>query len=485
MSEEPINGSEASEEPSFAELLDAYETGMSDDVRVGDKIRGKVIAIGTDTIYVDTGSKTDGTAEKNEFLDDDGELTVDTGDTVDLFVVRMTDSEVRLSRAMGGDGDLHQLQDAFDNQIPVVGNVKETCKGGFRVELMHRVAFCPISQIDAQYAEDPEVFVGETFEFVITRLEEKGRNIVVSRRILLEKAIEEAQEAFFSSAATGDILDGRVSRLMPYGAFVRLAEGVEGLVHISELSWSRLDTPESAVAAGDPIRVQILGIETDDKGRRRIRLSARATQEDPWLRVSTRFSEGQKVTGTVARIADFGVFVEIAPGIEGLVHISEMSYTRRVTHPGDMVAVGDSVSVTVQRVEQERRRISLSMKDAEGDPWADVSDNFKSGQLVEGTVARKERFGVFVELSPGIVGLLPKSNMERASNPAALEHLSPGTRIRLRVDRVDPKARRISLAPEEADAESGWEAYAPGASDEPAMSDLGEKLRQALKKGKS
>ena len=485
MSDEHVDDNEEAAEPSFADLLDAYEKGMADDVRVGDKIRGKIIAIGNDTIYIDTGSKTDGVAEIKEFLGDDGELTVDTGDTVELFVVRMTESEVGLSRAMGGDGEFHQLQDAFENQIPVLGNVKETCKGGLRVEIMHRLAFCPISQIDIQYAEDPEVFVGETFEFAITRLEEKGRNIVVSRRVLLAKAMEAAQEAFFNSAAVGNVLDGRVSRLMPYGAFVHLAEGVEGLVHISELSWSRLDTPEAAVATGDPIRVKILGIDTDDKGRRRIRLSARAVQEDPWSSASTRFVEGQKVTGTVTRIADFGVFVEIAPGIEGLVHISEMSYTRRVIHPGDMVAVGDSVSVMVQRVEQERRRISLSMKDAEGDPWADVSDNFKSGQLVEGTVARKERFGIFVELSPGVTGLLPKSNMERAPNPAALENMSPGTRIRLRVDRVDPAARRISLSPEDGGAESGWEDYAPGASDTPAMSDLAEKLRQALQKGKS
>jgi len=254
-------------------------------------------------------------------------------------------------------------------------------------------------------------------------------------------------------------------------------------VHISELSWSRLDSPDAAVAVGDPIRVKILGIETDEKGRRRIRLSARAVLEDPWLSAESRFSEGQKVTGTVARLADFGVFVEIAPGIDGLVHISEMSYTKRVIHPGDMVSVGDTVPVMIQRVESERRRISLSMKDAEGDPWADVPDNFKPGQLVEGTVSGKERFGVFVELTPGVVGLLPKSSMERSSNPSALENLSPGQRVKLRIDRVDHIARRISLAPEDGDDASGWEDYAPATSKQPAMSDLAEKLQQALQKG--
>jgi len=199
MSEERFEDTGEEPEPSFADLLDAYDTGMTDDIRVGDKIQGKIIAIGQDSIYIDTGSKSDGVAEKSEFLGDDGELALGEGDTVELYVVEMTDSEIRLSRAMSGAGAYHQLQDAFENQVPVLGNVKETCKGGFRVEMMQRVAFCPISQIDVRFTEDPEVFVGETFEFLITRLEEKGRNIVISRRVLLAKKKEKSREAFFAS----------------------------------------------------------------------------------------------------------------------------------------------------------------------------------------------------------------------------------------------------------------------------------------------
>jgi small subunit ribosomal protein S1 len=476
---EENEGEDASEE-NFAEMFEAYAAGMSDDINVGDKINGKIISIGADTVYVDTGSKTDGVVDRAELLDENGALTAAVGDGVDLYVVGVTESEIRLSRAMDGIGGYEQLQEAYDGRIPVTGKVTETCKGGFRVEVFKRRAFCPVSQIDLRYTEDLEQYVGETFEFRVTKLEERGRNIVVSRKALLAEAAREARDAFFKETQPGDLVTGVVTRLAPFGAFVEIAAGVEGLVHISELSWSRLDTPESAVSPGDRLTVKLLAVETDDKGRMRIRLSARQAQGDPWETVGEHFEEGQKVTGKVTRLAKFGAFVEIAPGIEGLVHISEMSYTRRVLDPSDVTEPGAETSVMIKAIDTEKRRISLSMKDAEGDPWLGVSERYRPGAEITGTVEKAERFGIFISLEPGVTGLLPKSSIAQSADPGAYERAKPGQSVGVRIDRVDTAARRISLAPTDAEMDSNWESYAP--SGRGSMNDLAQKLQDALNK---
>lgn len=473
---------ETASEPSFAELFEAYSAGMSDDLKIGDKISGKVIAVGTDSVYVDTGSKTDGVVERAELLDDAGELTVVEGDAIDLYVVAVTESEIRLSKAMDGIGGYEQLSEAYENRVPVTGKVIETCKGGFRVEVFKRRAFCPISQIDLSYTESPEQYVGESFEFRITRLEERGRNIVVSRKALLAEAAKAAREAFFKENGPGDTVEGTVVRTAPFGAFVELTPGVEGLVHISELSWSRVDTPESAVSAGDRLTVKILAVENDDKGRKRIRLSAKQAMGDPWSTVSQQFAENQKTTGRVTRLAKFGAFVEIAPGIEGLVHISEMSYTRRVVDPGDVVGEGEEVSVMIKGIDTDKRRISLSIKEALGDPWLGVAERYRAGAEISGTVEKLERFGTFIALEPGVTGLLPKSSIAQSANPAAYERAKPGQQVGVRIDRVDAAARRISLAPTDAETAGGWEAYAP--TGQAPMGDLAQKLQDALNQKK-
>ena len=469
---------ENTSEPSFAEMFEAYSAGMNDDIKVGDKINGKIISIGTDAVYVDTGSKTDGVVDRAELLDEAGEMTVAAGDAIDLYVVAMTESEIRLSRAMDGIGGYVQLLDAFENRVPVTGKVIETCKGGFRVEIFKRRAFCPISQIELNYTDTPEKYVGETFEFRVTTLEESGRNIVVSRKALLAEAAKAARKAFFSQTGPGDVVVGVVTRLAPFGAFVELTPGVEGMVHISELSWSRIDSPEAAVSQGDRLTVKILAVEDDDKGRKRIRLSSRQAQEDPWSSVGSQFSEGQKTTGRVTRLAKFGAFVEIAPGIEGLVHISEMSYTRRVLDPADVAPQGSEVSVMIKDIDEGKRRISLSIKDAEGDPWLGVADRYQAGAEVTGTVEKAERFGIFISLEPGIVGLLPKSSMAQSADPGAYERAKPGQTVPVRIDRVDTAARRISLAPADAEAAGGWQAYAP--AETAPLNELAQKLQDAM-----
>jgi small subunit ribosomal protein S1 len=468
-------------EESFAEMLESYSAGMNDDIRVGDKIRGKIISITDKAVFVDTGTKADGIVEVEELRDDDGNLPCSVGDELELFVVEASESEIRLSKAVAGIGGLTLLKDAYANAIPVEGKVVQTVKGGFQVEVLKRRAFCPISQIDTQYVENGDAYVGQTFEFRITRLAEGGRNIVLSRRDLLEAELQKVRKAFMQELSVDQVHTGKVTRLMPYGAFVELAPGVEGMVHISELSWSRLEKPEDAVNPGDKIDVKVLRIEPGDK-QMKIALSAKQVSGDPWERVTEAVQPGTKVTGRVTRCAPFGAFVELRPGIEGLVHISEMSYTKRVMHPEELVQPGQSVSVMVKEVDARKRRISLSMRDAEGDPWLDVRDKFTAGQPVQGTVEKQEKFGIFVTLAPGIVGLLPRSVIKQSAGGARAASLKPGDRIDVVVDTIRADERKISLGLGEREEEGDWQKFT--GRQESGLGALGEKLAEALKNRK-
>ena len=470
----------AEEEQSFEELLESYTDGMNEDIQVGDQVRGKIISIGQDTVYMDTGTKIDGVVEKAELLDENGELPFSTGDVIELYVVAMTESEVRLSKALSGIGGIQHLQEAFHSRVPVEGKVSETCKGGFRIEILQQKAFCPISQIDINYVETPEDFVGNVSEFLITRFEENGRNIVVSRKKLLARELEKNRAVFYESLKTGDTYTGKIARILPFGVFVELAPGVDGLVHISELSWTRVENPEELVAVGDTLTVRVIKVEdSDKKGLKKIGLSAKQALDDPWETVGTKFSVDSRVTGKVTRCMKFGAFVAIAPGIEGLVHISEMSYTKRVLHPEDEVSKGQTVSVMIKDIDPENRRISLSLKDAEGDPWLEVDDRFKAGSQIEGTVEKKEGFGLFINLAPGITGLMPKSKISQSENPAKIETCKSGDTLKVVIERVNSAERKITLAPEDAAQTGDWKNYS-GKVDNKSMGTLAEKLQQAL-----
>jgi small subunit ribosomal protein S1 len=332
--------------------------------------------------------------------------------------------------------------------------------------------------------ETPEDFVGEGFQFLITRFEESGRNIVVSRRQLLTRELEKNRDAFYETLKTGEVYSGKVTRIMPFGAFVELVPGVEGMVHISELSWSRVEKPDEVVSPGDPLTVRVIKIEdSEKKGSKKIGLSVKQAMGDPWETVEAKFSVGSRVTGKVTRCLKFGAFVEIAPGIEGLVHISEMSYTKRVIHPADEVSPGQQVSVMIKDIDLDQRRVSLSLKDAAGDPWLEVEDKFKVGRQVEGSVEKKEGFGLFINLAPGITGLLPKSNISQSENPARIEGCKAGDTLKVVIQRLNATERKISLAPADA-AESGdWQDYS-GQGGSQSLGTLAEKLQQALKSKK-
>jgi small subunit ribosomal protein S1 len=480
MSDDLNNETQDNEEENFAELLESYSFGMKDDLQIGDKITAKIISIGKNIVFIDTGTKIDGTVELAELLDDQGNMPFTEGDEIELYVVALDEHEIRLSKAISDNGGFDILNDAFKNAIPVQGKITEICKGGFNVDLLKRRAFCPMSQIDVKYVETPESYVGKTYELLIIQLEENGKNIVVSRRKLLARAMEKEKETFFSTLKKGDILKGKVIKLMPYGAFVELIPGVEGMVHISELSWSRVEKIEEVVKPDDMITVKVIDIADGiKKNQKKISLSRRQLDSDPWDTVSEKIRPGDKVIGRVSRCMKFGVFVEIVPGIEGLVHISEMSYVKRVINPEDVVTPGEKVSVLVKELDAKGRRISLSIRDAEGDPWLEVSDKFSVGQVVKGTLEKKEKFGYFVSLAPGITGLLLKSKISGVEKPGLIEQLKEGESLVVTVEGIHPRERKITLAPGDATDENSWKKFAQ-AETPLSKSDLGEKLQQAM-----
>lgn len=472
------------EEGSFADLFESYSAGRGDNLTVGDKVNAKIISIGQNHLFVDTGTKIDGVVEKQDLLNENGEFHHAVGDVLELYVIAMDESEMRLSRAMAGMGGLNMLNDAYRNEIPVEGKVLATCKGGFHVEIVKRRAFCPISQIDVRYVDKPELYVGNTYSFMIKQFEEKGRNIVVSRREILQKEQEKARKAFFSQLAKDQVVLGRVTRLMPYGAFVELIPGVEGMVHISELSWSRLEKPDEAVKMGDQVQVRVLGIADGEKaGQKKISLSLKQVTGNPWQQAGDQFQVGQKIQGKVTRCMKFGAFVEIAPGIEGLVHISEMSYVKRVLRPEDEVRPGESVFVMIKEIDPAKKRISLSIKDAKGDPWADVTDKFTVGQTFSGRIEKKEAFGYFISLEPGITGLLPVSKIKGSENASEIERLKAGDSLAVVIDAIMPDQRKISLGTADGKVEEDWRQFS---GDKPAsLGSLGEKLKQILKPDKT
>jgi len=484
MSDKPVDEGTEEKQQSMADLLDSYSPEEGSSIQVGDKISGKIISIGRESIFVDTGHKIDGVVDAQELMDENGELPYAIGDTVELYVVSLRGGEIKLSHAISGIGGLNMLQDAYDNAIPIEGRVSETIKGGFSVEVMKRRAFCPISQIDTVYVEHPEDYVGKTLHFLITELEENAKNIVISRRVLLEQEQEKAKITFFETLPIGSVHQGRVSNIMPYGAFIELIPGVEGMVHISEISWARLASPDEILNTGDMVTVKVIDIQTNEAtGEKKLSLSMKQIEADPWETINQRLKFGDKVHGKVTRCMDYGCFVEIEPGIEGLVHISEMSYTQRVNKPQDLVNQGDIVDVMIKEIDPDKKRVSLSMKDAEGDPWIDVAEKYHVEQAVQGTIEKKEQFGIFITLESGITGLLPKSRINRYHDPAAIEKMHEGEPITVVIEEIDAAQRRITLAPGDSRDEGDWRTFSKDSSQ--PVSSLAEKFQQAMNKKKN
>jgi small subunit ribosomal protein S1 len=379
----------------FSQMLE--EKGdEADFIFRGQKVTGIVSLIPTDShdILIDLGGKNSGVMDRNEILDADGLLKLKVGDSIEAYVVSKKGGEVVLSYSMAQSiRSAEDLQNAYSQKSPVKGKVIKVNKGGYEVQVMGKHCFCPVSQMDSRFVETPEQFVGKDLEFIITEYGENGRNIVLSRSRLLKAQAEERLKTLITSLTPDTILDGTVNEVRDFGAFVDIG-GVDGLVHISELSHQRIERASDFIKRGEKVRVKVLKIENDSAGKPKISLSMKAAMRDPWEDMHEHVKGGENYTGRVTRLMNFGAFIELKPGIEGLLHVSEMSWTKRVHHPSDVVKVGDSVTVTVKDIDSVAKRISLSMKQIEDDPWFKATEHFPIGKTLTSGQA-SPRTGVF------------------------------------------------------------------------------------------
>lgn len=364
----------------------------------GTEVRGRVLSIGRDYVFVDLGGKDDGMLALDEVREPDGTIGVKVGDEVTARVAEI-DSRmggVVLRRVMGRGPDAkNELFQAFEHGIPVEGQVSSVVKGGIEVQIAGVRAFCPISQLDLRHVEDATPFIGQKLRFRITRCEEQGRslNLVVSRRSLLEEEQQAAAATLRKQLSVGAVLRGKVTAIKDYGAFIDLG-GIEGMLHVSELSFQRARHPKDVLSIGQEIEVQIIRLEqTDDKRKpEKISLSLKSLEKDPWSDIETRFPEGTRTTGTVSRTETFGAIVEIEPGVEGLLHISELGKGQKLNHANQVVKPGDRVDVVVQIIDREKRRMSLGSTGAGGGGGRDPETPSPA------TVNTPARFGTFGDL---------------------------------------------------------------------------------------
>jgi small subunit ribosomal protein S1 len=355
----------------FEALLKEFEQAHADapdqaGAKVGDRVKGRVVSIGEEQVFVDLGGKSEGIMEVAALTDADGNLTVAVGDTVEASVTSIDEEAGTLLLGSQHGRHLHgldELEQAYRQQLPVEGRVTGAIKGGVEVQIAGQRAFCPASQVDIRFVEDLSEFVGQHLSFRVTKLEGGRRpNLVVSRRMLLEEEQQALAAETRARIEEGVVLKGTVTSIKDYGAFVDLG-GIEGMVHVSELAYGHVKHPSEILREGQPVEVQVLRVEQTDNPKRpeKISLSIRALASDPWRDAADRLPVGSRVRGTVTRLQTFGAFVEIEPGLEGLVHVSELGAGRRVGHPQEVLTSGQEVEATVLGVDPDKRRISLSL----------------------------------------------------------------------------------------------------------------------------
>lgn len=458
----------------FASLLAASESSSQKKLKVGDKISGEILSIGKEEAFVSTGTPIDGMIHTSELKDTDGNIAAKVGEKIDLYVSQIKAGEVRLSKK-SNTADADSLEDAFDCMIPVEGRVTEVCNGGFRVHVMGKTAFCPISQMDSKHITEAADYVGKKFEFQITQFENRGKNIVLSRRKVLDQQKEESAAAFADDHKVGDILTGLVTRVEKFGAFVEVAAGLEGLVHVSELSWSRVNDPNEVIKVGDSVAVKILKIEDID-GQLKISLSHKQATEAPWASASQQLKVGAILDGTVTQCLKFGAFVQVLPGIEGLIPLSEMSYTKRVLKSDELIKPGERVRVLLKEINLDDRKLLLSLKDASGDPWALVQQKYPVGKIIPAKVDKKETFGLLVSLEPGVTALLPKSSYrDLTENP--YEHAKIGDSVTVQVAEILFEDRRMRLQPPKDGDDGSWQEFSGSANQKSFGNSLADQLK--------
>ena len=434
------------------ELMESMGKDAKPSVQIefGSSVKGTIVSMTDDTIFVDIAQRNEALLTKNEMVDEKGECTVAVGDTLEnLFVISIAEDEIIVSQRMKkGKAGKPLLRDLMTKQVPIDGRVTGMNKGGFNVTILGHRAFCPFSSIDIKFPTEPALFMGQNLDFVIARIENRGNNIVLSRLPLLEGDLTGKFDEIESHIESEEPIAGTVTRIAQFGAFVDLG-GIEGLIHISELTWDRDEKTENVVKEQQAVSVKVLKVERKDPLREsRISLSLKRLEVDPWESASATLHEGDKIDGTITRVVAFGAFVKLLPGVEGLIRTEEMGWTR-VRKPSDVVKKGDKVNVTILSVNGDSRKIDCSIKDMSQDPWAEVETTFAVGSKVEGTIADEKEYGFFVDLNEEITGLLLK---RRIGKDVKMSELKKGSKVEVAIDSVDTAEHRISLSAGEVEA---------------------------------
>ena len=442
-SPEPAAEPVAEPTESFADLLSAFESSHSHKSVDGQKqLQGVVVSLTADQVFLDIGYKTEGVLPRSAF--DKNAEGVEPGQSFPVSVKgRNEERYYELTRfKVAQPRDWSALEAAFAEKLAVVGTVTAVVKGGLTVDVGVR-AFMPASRSGTREAAELEKLVGTEITCRITKLDVADEDVVVDRRVVLEEQARVEQEGRYAAMKEGDTLQGTVRSLVPYGAFVDLG-GLDGLLHVSDISWSRVSKPEDVLSVGQELQVRILKIDSETK---KISLGLKQLQPEPWQTVTDRFQVGQRVTGTVSRLTDFGAFIEIEAGIEGLIHISEMAWNKKVRHPSDLLKQGAPVDAVILAIKPEEKRISLGLKQTLVDPWTEVTRNFPVGSQVEGPVTKLMAFGAFVQIAEGIEGLVHISEIvadKRLAHPS--DALRAGQVVKAQVLAIDVEKRQIKLS---------------------------------------
>ena len=428
---------------SFAQLFE--ESLKTIETRPGSIVRGVVVAIDKDVVLVDAGLKSESAIPAEQFKNAQGELEIQVGDEVDVALDAVEDGfgETLLSREKAKRHEAWiTLEKAYEEAETVVGVINGKVKGGFTVELNGIRAFLPGSLVDVRPVRDTLHLEGKELEFKVIKLDQKRNNVVVSRRAVIESENSAERDQLLENLQEGMEVKGIVKNLTDYGAFVDLG-GVDGLLHITDMAWKRVKHPSEIVNVGDEINVKVLKF---DRERTRVSLGLKQLGEDPWVAIAKRYPEGTKLTGRVTNLTDYGCFVEIEEGVEGLVHVSEMDWTNKNIHPSKVVNVGDVVEVMVLDIDEERRRISLGLKQCKSNPWQQFAETHNKGDRVEGKIKSITDFGIFIGLDGGIDGLVHLSDISwNVAGEEAVREYKKGDEIAAVVLQVDAERERISL----------------------------------------
>ncbi|HCD4503823.1 TPA: 30S ribosomal protein S1 [Enterobacter kobei] len=428
---------------SFAQLFE--ESLKEIETRPGSIVRGVVVAIDKDVVLVDAGLKSESAIPAEQFKNAQGELEIQVGDEVDVALDAVEDGfgETLLSREKAKRHEAWiTLEKAYEEAETVVGVINGKVKGGFTVELNGIRVFLPGSLVDVRPVRDTLHLEGKELEFKVIKLDQKRNNVVVSRRAVIESENSAERDQLLENLQEGMEVKGIVKNLTDYGAFVDLG-GVDGLLHITDMAWKRVKHPSEIVNVGDEITVKVLKF---DRERTRVSLGLKQLGEDPWVAIAKRYPEGTKLTGRVTNLTDYGCFVEIEEGVEGLVHVSEMDWTNKNIHPSKVVNVGDVVEVMVLDIDEERRRISLGLKQCKNNPWQQFAETHNKGDRVEGKIKSITDFGIFIGLDGGIDGLVHLSDISwNVAGEEAVREYKKGDEIAAVVLQVDAERERISL----------------------------------------